>query len=102
MPQFSPAVSKILTSINRYAAVTCDDPKHTGEWFYLESQTLSDMDLFNKLRTNWSQIDGIDALHFALIYCQGDPDGGVWLHHLRTLEAKVEYQTGCHCIPSWY
>jgi hypothetical protein len=97
-PNFVPAA--VLASINNQTRIDWKD-NGSGEWFYLESPTLPDAALFAALRQNWHRIAGPHAMSLALIYCEQEPDSGIWLHYLPTFQHKVEFLCGCHQIPSW-
>ena len=97
----TPSVTRVLAAINRCAPVSVDDSNSPGEWFYLESATLEDLDLYTKLKTHWVSIVGPNKLAFALIFCEDGDDAGVWLHYLDS-HIRVEYAFGCHRIDSWF
>jgi hypothetical protein len=102
IPAIPPEAVAALAAINRHTPISIAEVDFGGEWFRLESADLHHQELFNRLRSNWTPLCGRNGLSFALIYCAGGPDCGVWLHHLATWEKKAEYLHGCHQIPSWF
>ena len=73
----------------------------TNEWFLLESDDLSDNELFYALRAKWYPVVGPNYGRFALIYCVQQPDAGVWLHSLSASDTPAAYAPGCFKLGSW-
>jgi hypothetical protein len=101
MPNYLPPLNHVLDRINKHFSVATEDYDDTGEWFALESNHMGDRELYNFLESQWGGIVGAHANHFALIYCQSEPEAGVWLHFLSTAEDRREYAPGCHIIQSF-
>ena len=102
MPFYSQPLTQVLANINAVTPVDTDDYNDDGEWLLLESDDLSGPVLFQKLKQNWHRIVGPYPNGFALLFCQGGADSGVWLHHLGTPQARHEYLPGCHQVFSWF
>ena len=92
---------KILSAVAKVASVTTEDHDDTGEWIRVESEDLSDDQLYALLFKNWLKICGPWRSYFALIHCREEPDAGVWIHYLSTAEKRSEYARGWHQVPSW-
>ena len=91
----------VLGKINRSISVDVEDYDGTCEWILLESDNLSDNDLFYALRKNWHQIVGQNYGRFALLYCVQQPDSGVWIHCLSASDTPAAYAPGCFKLGSW-
>jgi hypothetical protein len=91
----------VLDSIHRISRVTVDfDDKY--EWIHLKSTFLSETALFQTLTLHWRHIVSIPGeANFALIYCRGDRNAGVWLHYLSSPDLLDDYEDGCHEIWLW-
>ncbi len=97
-----PVLGSVLNAVQRTARVTIEDPGSTGEWFYLESSTLEDRELYSSLERNWNSIVGHNSINFALLYVMGGTDNGVWIHYFPTPQIASEYLPGCYRLASWY
>ena len=95
------ALDQVLSRINQVANASAEDYDDTGEWFYLESDDYYDDELYWTLNRKWAQIVGPHMRQFALIYCQGEPNSGTWLHYLGTRDLQDEYACGSHRLESW-
>jgi hypothetical protein len=90
----TPDTLGVLGAVSRFTPVTITDVDAAGTSFHLKSPGQQDQQLFNTLRTNWSQIIRNNALSFALIYRVTGQDSGVWLYRLE----GTNYTAGCHQI----
>ena len=86
----------VLDRLKQTVDVEIEDYDDEEEWFEL-SGSMEDSDLFLQIKMNWNQIVGLEDDEFALIYCMGGPDSGVWLHYFE----GTEYAPGCHQVPAW-
>ena len=94
-------VDAVLGKVNSITPVDEEEYDGTDEWFQLESEDLSDNDLFYLLRGKWYPIVGQNYGRFALIYCVQQPDAGVWLHSLTASDTPSAYAPGCFKVFSW-
>ncbi|MCU1273459.1 MAG: hypothetical protein JWO48_890 [Bryobacterales bacterium] len=95
------ALDQVISRISQVANTSAEDYDGTGEWFSLESDDYYDDELYWTLNRKWAQIVGPYMRHFALLYCQGGPDSGTWLHYLSTQDLRAEYAPGSHRLESW-
>src|SRR5437588_8396155 len=95
------SVDKVLEGINAVTPVDVEEYDSTNEWFLLESEDLSDHDLYQLLRLKWFHLVGPNYGRFALIYCLQRPDCGVWLHSFAASESPSQFAPGCFQVSSW-
>jgi hypothetical protein len=91
-----------IAQVSEAAPVDVEDYDGSQEWFLLESDPLWDWDLHHQLAKRWARIVGPYASQFALVYCETEPHAGVWLHYLKTPQARLDYWHGCCRVSSWY
>ncbi|HEY2013343.1 MAG TPA: hypothetical protein VGH38_07560 [Bryobacteraceae bacterium] len=101
MAFYGQPLARVLDRISRVGAVSVHDYQNSGEWFLLEPELFEDPVYFAILHGQWKSIVGPNASSFALIYCQGGLEPGVWLHYLKTPRHCAEYLPGCYQIPVW-
>jgi hypothetical protein len=99
MADYPVVLQGVLNRIHHTVKVDIEDFDGEEEWFEIESDDLQDSDLYNRLRLHWNQIVGIHSRVFALLFCQGGTDSGVWVHFFD--HAPQEYAPGCHKLLSW-
>jgi hypothetical protein len=86
----------------RGAGLEADADPEVDEWVQVWSEYLEDQDVFVLLERRWSMIAVNGYSSFALVYCRGGPDAGVWVHHLYDGWLRDEYAYGKHTISSWW
>jgi hypothetical protein len=94
-------VDNVVEKIKVVIPVNVEDYDGSREWFRLESDDLSDHDLYAALRPKWFQILGPNYGRFALLYCLHYPNPGVWLHSFAAADNPAQYSPGCFQVVSW-
>ena len=94
-------LKQVLARIRGQFNVSISDPFGAGEWFLLKSGDYWDAEFYARLSAAWNGIAGRNRGDFALVYCEGGEDAGVWLHGLDTAARKSQYMAGCFQIPCW-
>jgi|SRR6185369_15501739 len=94
-------VDLLIEKINTVAPINVEEYDGTNEWFLLESDELSDHDLYQALRLKWFSLLGPNYGRFALLYCVQRPDPGVWLHSFVASDNPSQFAPGCFQVASW-
>jgi len=97
----SSPLDQVVSQINKICPVDIEDYDDSGEWFSLESEDLYDDQVYSALIGKWQRIVGPHMRKFALIYCESEPESGLWLHYLSTEDMQNEYACGCYWLKSW-
>ena len=94
-------LKRVLVNLKQIVPFDVAETEGIQEWFFLESDFIPDLALFNELKRGWNQATAPYGQSFCLIYCQMGLKAGVWLHYLWTPRLRTDYLPGCHEVNAW-